>query len=70
VSLTVGLIDGDSGQQELYSAKALLILIVLLIVAFFVSYVLQERKITAFHETVVSIVGGAFPFRDDEARRR
>jgi sodium/hydrogen exchanger-like protein 6/7 len=30
----------------------------LLIAAFFASYVLQQRKITAIHETVVSIFAG------------
>jgi sodium/hydrogen exchanger-like protein 6/7 len=31
----------------------------LLIVAFCTSYTMQQRKITAIHETVVSIFGGA-----------
>src|SRR4051812_35657662 len=31
----------------------------LLIVAFFTSYTMQQRKITAIHETVISIFAGA-----------
>lgn len=31
----------------------------LLIVAFFTSYIMQQRKITAVHETVISIFAGA-----------
>jgi len=30
----------------------------LLIVAFFTSYMLQEKKVTAIHETVISIFAG------------
>lgn len=33
----------------------------LLIVAFFTSYTMQQRKITAIHETVISIFAGAPP---------
>jgi hypothetical protein len=33
----------------------------LLIVAFFTSYTMQQRKITAIHETVISIFAGALP---------
>ena len=33
--------------------------IVLLILAFFTSYIMQQKKITAIHETVVSIFAGA-----------
>ena len=32
----------------------------LLIVAFFTSYILQQKKVTAVHETVISIFAGAF----------
>ena len=32
----------------------------LLIVAFFTSYILQQQKVTAVHETVVSIFAGKF----------
>ncbi|KAK3811332.1 MAG: Sodium/hydrogen exchanger family-domain-containing protein [Benniella sp.] len=44
--------------EELYSSWALLILTVLLIGAMWTSYYLQVRKITAIHETVISIVTG------------
>lgn len=50
--------DPDASQKEVFSSWALLILIVLLIVAFFTSYVLQSKKIQAVHETVVSIFAG------------
>jgi len=33
----------------------------LLIVAFFTSYILQQKRITAVHETVISIFGGTSP---------
>ncbi|KAF9305194.1 monovalent cation:H+ antiporter, CPA1 (nhx1) [Mortierella antarctica] len=44
--------------EELYSSWALLILTVLLIGAMWTSYYLQVRKITAIHETVISIMTG------------
>lgn len=50
--------NGDAGQKEIYTSWALLILIVLLIVAFFTSYVLQSKRIQAVHETVISIFAG------------
>ncbi|TKA68717.1 hypothetical protein B0A55_09335 [Friedmanniomyces simplex] len=50
--------DAEAGQKEIYSSWALLILIGLLIVAFFTSYVLQSKKIQAVHETVISIFAG------------
>jgi hypothetical protein len=34
----------------------------LLIVAFFTSYMLQQKKVTAVHETVISIFAGMSPF--------
>ncbi|KAK5677299.1 monovalent cation:H+ antiporter, CPA1 (nhx1), partial [Elasticomyces elasticus] len=43
------------GQKEIYSSAALLIIIGLLIVAFFTSYVLKSKNIQAVHETVISI---------------
>ncbi|KAK5685660.1 monovalent cation:H+ antiporter, CPA1 (nhx1) [Elasticomyces elasticus] len=49
---------GDDSQKEKYSSAALLILIGLLIVAFFTSYVLKSKKIQAVHETVISIFAG------------
>ena len=48
----------EAGQKEISSSWALLILIVLLIAAFFLSYVLHSRKIQAVHETVISIFAG------------
>lgn len=50
--------DADAGQKEIFSSWALLILIVLLIIAFFTSYILQSKKIQAVHETVISIFAG------------
>ncbi|KAF9168083.1 monovalent cation:H+ antiporter, CPA1 (nhx1) [Actinomortierella ambigua] len=44
--------------EELYSSWALLILTVLLIGAMWTSYYLQARKITAIHESVISILTG------------
>ncbi|KAF9179690.1 monovalent cation:H+ antiporter, CPA1 (nhx1) [Haplosporangium sp. Z 767] len=44
--------------EELYSSWALLILTVLLIGAMWTSYYLQVHKITAIHETVISIMTG------------
>lgn len=37
---------------------AIFIFILLLMAAFFTSYIMQERKIQAVHETVVSIFAG------------
>lgn len=37
---------------------AIFIFILLLMTAFFTSYIMQERKIQAVHETVVSIFAG------------
>ncbi|CCC08341.1 unnamed protein product [Sordaria macrospora k-hell] len=45
-------------KQEMYSAMAIFIFILLLMAAFFTSYIMQERKIQAVHETVVSIFAG------------
>ncbi|KAJ4408446.1 monovalent cation:H+ antiporter, CPA1 (nhx1) [Neurospora sp. IMI 360204] len=45
-------------KQEMYSAMAIFIFILLLMTAFFTSYIMQERKIQAVHETVVSIFAG------------
>ncbi|CAK7264811.1 monovalent cation:H+ antiporter, CPA1 (nhx1) [Sporothrix epigloea] len=49
---------GDSSKKEIYASWAIFILIMLLIVAFFTSYILQQQKVTAVHETVVSIFAG------------
>lgn len=50
--------EPEAGQKEIYASWSLLILIVLLIVALFTSYVLQSKKIQAVHETVLSIFAG------------
>ena len=42
----------------MFSSFALFILIMLLVVALFTSYILQQRKIQAVHETVLSIFAG------------
>jgi sodium/hydrogen exchanger-like protein 6/7 len=47
-------------KKEFFSSWALFILIMLLISALFTSYILQQRKIQAVHETVLSIFGGEF----------
>jgi sodium/hydrogen exchanger-like protein 6/7 len=43
----------------LFAAWALFISIMLLIFALFTSYMLQMKKVTAIHETVISIFAGA-----------
>lgn len=48
----------EAGQKEIYASWSLLILIVLLILALFTSYLLQSKKIQAVHETVISIFAG------------
>ncbi|TAQ85883.1 hypothetical protein B7494_g5795 [Chlorociboria aeruginascens] len=48
----------DSSQKEIFSSWALFILIMLLIVALFTSYMLQQKKVEAIHETVISIFAG------------
>lgn len=53
--------EGDSAQKELFAAWALFISIMLLIAAFFTSYLVQMKKVTAVHETVISIFAGALP---------
>ncbi|KAK7415890.1 monovalent cation:H+ antiporter, CPA1 (nhx1) [Neonectria punicea] len=50
--------DGDSAKKELFAAWALFISIMLLIIAFFTSYLVQMKKVTAIHETVISIFAG------------
>jgi small-conductance mechanosensitive channel len=52
--------EPDASQAEISTSWALLILIVLLIVALFASYILQTRKIQAVHETVMSIFAGTW----------
>ncbi|KAL9099688.1 MAG: hypothetical protein Q9163_004848 [Psora crenata] len=50
--------EPEAGQKEIFSSWALFILIMLLIVALFASYMLQHKKIQAIHETVLSIFAG------------
>ncbi|KAF2490552.1 sodium/hydrogen exchanger [Lophium mytilinum] len=50
--------EPEAGQKEIFASWSLFILIVLLIVALFTSYILQTRKIQAVHETVLSIFAG------------
>lgn len=45
-------------QKEILASWALFILIMLLILALFASYLLQHKKIQAVHETVISIFAG------------
>jgi len=50
--------EPEAGQKEIFTSWALSILIFLLIVALFTSYILHTRKIQAVHETVLSIFAG------------
>lgn len=50
--------DADTSQREVFISWALFIMIVLLIIALFTSYILQQRRVEAVHETVISIFGG------------
>ena len=58
----------EAGQKEIFSSWALFILIVLLITALFTSYILQQKKIQAVHETVISIFAGTitWPSKDSD----
>ncbi|UKZ82353.1 hypothetical protein TrVFT333_010140 [Trichoderma virens FT-333] len=50
--------EDDVGEKEFFAARAIFISIMLLIIAFFTSYFLQQKKVTAIHETVISIFAG------------
>ncbi|KAI9884512.1 MAG: hypothetical protein M1823_003695 [Watsoniomyces obsoletus] len=50
--------EPEAGQKEIFSSWALFILIMLLIIALFTSYLLQQKRIQAVHETVISIFAG------------
>lgn len=50
--------EPDAGQKEIFTSWGLTIVIILLIMALFTSYILQTRKIQAVHETVLSIFAG------------
>ncbi|KAI1854612.1 hypothetical protein JX265_007519 [Neoarthrinium moseri] len=49
---------GDHAEQEVEASWALFILLMLLIISFFTSYMLQQKKVQAVHETVISIFAG------------
>lgn len=51
-------LEPDTAQKEILASWALFILIMLLILALFASYLLQHKKIQAVHETVISIFAG------------
>ncbi|RDL39310.1 Sodium exchanger [Venustampulla echinocandica] len=48
----------DTSEREIKSSWALFIMIMLLITALFTSYMLQQKKVEAVHETVISIFAG------------
>lgn len=48
----------NSSEEEKISSWALFIMIMLLMTALFTSYLLQQKKIEAVHETVISIFAG------------
>ncbi|CAD6502376.1 BgTH12-04968 [Blumeria graminis f. sp. triticale] len=50
--------EPDSSQMEIFSSWALFIMIMLLMAALFTSYMLQQKKVEAVHETVISIFAG------------
>ncbi|KAJ5145926.1 uncharacterized protein N7515_000490 [Penicillium bovifimosum] len=50
----------EAGSKEITSSWALFIMIMLLMFALFTSYILQQKKIQAVHETVLSIFAGMF----------
>jgi solute carrier family 9 (sodium/hydrogen exchanger), member 6/7 len=52
----------EAGQKEIFTSWALFIMIMLLITALFTSYMLQQKRIQAVHETVISIFAGIAPY--------
>ncbi|KHJ30447.1 putative sodium hydrogen exchanger [Erysiphe necator] len=50
--------EPDSSQMEIFSSWALFIMIMLLMAALFTSYMLQQKRVEAVHETVISIFAG------------
>ena len=48
----------EAGQKEIFSSWALFIMICLLILSLFCSFLFQQRKIQAVHETIVSVFFG------------
>ena len=53
--------EPEASTKERFSSWALFILIMLMIIALFTSYLLQQKKIQAVHETVLSIFAGRSP---------
>jgi len=60
--------SGDSAQNETLSSWAIFISILLLITAFLTSYLLQQKKVEAVHETVISIFAGTIRYPLDLGR--
>lgn len=52
------LAEPEASKKEIFTSWSLFILIMLLIIALFMSYILQTRRIQAVHETVISIFAG------------
>jgi sodium/hydrogen exchanger-like protein 6/7 len=52
----------EAGEKEFFASWALFILIMLLIIALFTSYMLQQKRVQAVHETVISIFAGGASF--------
>ena len=48
----------DTSERERFSSSALFTMIMLLIAALFTSYMLQQKKVEAVHETALSIFAG------------
>jgi hypothetical protein len=61
LTLTILLEPAEAGQKEIFTSWALFIMIMLLITALFTSYILQQKRIQAVHETVISIFAGKKP---------
>ncbi|KAM0786253.1 hypothetical protein ACM66B_007052 [Microbotryomycetes sp. NB124-2] len=47
-------------QEELWESRALLLVLLLLILSFWVSYYLKVRRIRSIHETIVALFAGMF----------
>ncbi|KAH8815644.1 Sodium/hydrogen exchanger family-domain-containing protein [Xylogone sp. PMI_703] len=56
--MLIGFSEPDTQKNEIVMSWALFIMIVLLITALFTSYILQQKKVQAVHETVISIFAG------------
>lgn len=56
--LTHARAEPEMTKKEIVTSWSLFILILLLILALFMSYFLQARRIQAVHETVISIFAG------------